>query len=166
MNNEYFMRKALDLAENALASGEFPVGCVVEYKGEIVAAGQRTGTAGRQPNEVDHAELIALRRLAECTLAEGLDRATLFCTLEPCLMCFGAILLSGVGKIVYAYEDAMGGGTQCDLSALPPLYQNRSIAVVPNVLRKESLKLLKAYFSDPRNAYWRGSLLAEYTLSR
>ena len=52
-------------------------------------------------------------------------------------MCFGAILLSGIGKIVYAYEDVMGGGTCCDLTKLTPLYKNRKISIIPNILRKE-----------------------------
>ena len=54
---------------------------------------------------------------------------TIFCTMEPCLMCLGAIMLSGIRKIVYAYEDVMGGGTGCDLSGLKPLYSNNHMSV-------------------------------------
>ncbi len=101
-------------------------------------------------------------------MKKNADRSefTLFCTMEPCLMCFGAILLSGIGKIVYAYEDIMGGGTRCDLTKLPPLYKNRQISIVPNILREESLELFKTFFANPENNYWKGSLLAEYTLSQ
>ena len=81
-------------------------------------------------------------------------------------MCLGALILSGIGTVVYAYEDVMGGGTRCDLKRLTPLYQNHPISIVSNVLRRESLDLFKAYFKDPENAYWRGSLLARYTLDQ
>ncbi len=86
--------------------------------------------------------------------------------MEPCLMCFGAILLSGIGEIVYAYEDVMGGGTKSDLKSLPPLYRDRKISVISGVLRSKSLEIFKAYFSNPSNFYWRGSLLADYTLAQ
>jgi tRNA(adenine34) deaminase len=83
--------------------------------------------------------------------------------MEPCLMCYAALILAGIGKIVYAYEDVMGGGSSCDLSGLKPLYKKSSITVVANVMRTESLKLFQAYFSNPANSYWKNSLLAEYT---
>ena len=84
--------------------------------------------------------------------------------MEPCLMCYSALILAGIGNIVYAYEDVMGGGTGCDLSQLNPLYKNSSVKIVPNILRHESLKLFKDYFVDPANVYLKRSLLAEYTL--
>ncbi|MBU1181693.1 MAG: nucleoside deaminase, partial [Proteobacteria bacterium] len=87
-------------------------------------------------------------------------------TMEPCLMCFGAILLSGIGKIVYAYEDVMGGGTGCGIDSLSPLYKNSPVKIIPGILRKESLEIFKAYFSNPSNSYCKGSLLADYTLSQ
>ena len=86
--------------------------------------------------------------------------------MEPCLMCFGAILIHGIGQVVYAYEDAMGGGTGCTLAKMPVLYRDSKISIVSNVLRKESLALFKAFFSDPKNTYWQNSLLADYTLSQ
>jgi tRNA(adenine34) deaminase len=85
--------------------------------------------------------------------------------MEPCLMCFAAILLSGIRKIVYAYEDIMGGGTTIDLSQLPPLYQTIDCTIVPHILRDRSLSLFKAYFNRSKNDYWRDSLLARYTLN-
>lgn len=164
--HEYFMGKAIEQARHALAKNEFPVGCVIVYEGEIIASGFRNGSADEIPNETDHAEIIAIRRLGKITHHIDRSRASIYSTMEPCLMCFAAILLSGIGEIVYAYEDAMGGGTNLDLSGLSPLYRNRSIRIVPDILRAESLKLFKAFFSNPQNLYWKGSLLAEYTLSR
>jgi len=87
-------------------------------------------------------------------------------TLEPCMMYLGAMILSGISEIVYAYEDIMGGGTNCDLTKLTPLYKDCRISIVPSILRKESLELFKAFFKNPKNSYWRGTLLAGYTLSQ
>ncbi|MFH2046961.1 MAG: nucleoside deaminase [Pseudomonadota bacterium] len=167
-NQEYFMNEALNLAKTALEEGEFPVGCVIVYKDKIIATGKREGTAKSVSNEVDHAEIIALRNLAGMEEFNDINRqeTTIYCTMEPCLMCFAAIMLSGIGKLVYAYEDVMGGGTSCDTQNLSPLYKNSRISIIPDILRKESLEIFKIYFSNPSNIYWQGSLLANYTLSQ
>jgi tRNA(adenine34) deaminase len=164
MDYEYFMKKALNQARNALSAGEFPVGCVVVHENRILTTGARKGTAGNIPNEIDHAEMIALKRLADLEINRDNERIILFTTLEPCLMCLGALILSGISEIVYAYEDVMGGGLSCDLNNLMPLYKNSRISVVPNILRKESLELFQAFFNNSENSYWQGSLLADYTL--
>ena len=166
MDDEYYMRIALDQASQALARGEFPVGCILVCRDEILAAGARVGTAGQNCNEIDHAEMVALRRLSEIADPPDRGRITAFITMEPCLMCYGALLIAGIGRIVYAYEDIMGGGTGCDLSHLNPLYKNSPVEVVPGVLRTASLKMLKIYFADPANHYLKHSLLAEYTLKQ
>ena len=172
MNHERFMKRALEEASMAFHAGEFPVGCVVVYRDEVIAVGSRSGTAGDPAgdfvNEIDHAEVSALKRLSQLEVCAEPGEMTMYVTLEPCLMCFGAILISGVRNIVYAYEDAMGGGTGCNLSAMPPLYKNagKELTIVPGVLREESLKLFKSYFSKPENAYLRDTYLATYTLSQ
>jgi tRNA(adenine34) deaminase len=164
--HSFFMQHALRQAQQALAAGEFPVGCVMVYDQQIIATGRRIGTRLDTPSELDHAEIIALRQLE--SLGGSIDRGqiTLYATLEPCLMCFGALLISGIGTIVYAYEDAMGGGTSCDRSRLPELYRENGIRIISGVNRQESLDLFKAYFSDPDIDYWRGSYLARYTLEQ
>ncbi|MGD9009053.1 MAG: nucleoside deaminase [Desulfobacteraceae bacterium] len=164
-NHSHFMQHALRQAQQALEEGEFPVGCVVVYDQQIIATGRRIGTRLDTPSELEHAEIIALRQLE--SLGGSIDRGqiTFYATLEPCLMCFGALLISGIGTIVYAYEDAMGGGTSCDRSRLPELYRENGIRIISGVNRQESLDLFKAYFSDPDIDYWRGSYLARYTLA-
>mgnify|MGYP001825378729 FL=1 len=166
MNNDYFMQKALELAEEALARGEFPVGCVMVHQGKIVASGARKGTIGDDRNELDHAETVALRRLIDLDAPINHGDVTVFCTMEPCLMCYAALILAGIGQIVYAYEDVMGGGSTCDLSRLKPLYKKSPITVIPDVMRLESLKLFQTYFSNPANCYWKYILLAEYTVAQ
>ena len=108
-----------------------------------------------------HAEVNALR--AAGPRARG---ATAFVTLEPCLMCFGALVISGIGRIVYAYEDAMGGGTRCDCAPLPPLYKENQIEIISGILRSDSLELLKSYFSQTEHTYLKDSFLAAYTLDQ
>lgn len=160
----HWMGVALKEAESALEGGDFPVGCVVVAGGRVVAIGRRCGTADGPGNELDHAEVTALRCLMESGgLPEGVA-ASLYCTMEPCLMCFGAILLSGVSRVVWAYEDAMGGGASCDLSSVGPLYRHAGVEVRGRVLRQESLALFKTFFLNPHNGYWKDSFLERYTL--
>jgi tRNA(adenine34) deaminase len=166
MDYEYFMKKALAEAQAALDAGEFPVGCVMVHDNKTLVSGARKGTTGDYPNEVDHAEMVALQRLFRLDAKINLKEVTAFSTLEPCLMCFGALMISGIGKLVFAYEDAMGGGTGCDRANMPPLYQLNQMTIIPGILRNESLKLLKAFFSETQNAYLRDSILATYTLGQ
>lgn len=166
MDYERYMKKALDQAQKALEAGEFPVGCVLVYQDRIIVSASRAGTAGDAVNEIDHAEMVALRRLID--LKDNIDKSkvTLFCTMEPCLMCLGAIILNDIGAAVYAYEDVMGGATDCNLAELTPLYHSGRISIVPHILRQQSLELFKAYFNNPEHTYWQGSLLAKYTLNQ
>lgn len=161
-----FMAAALALAEQAMDHGEFPVGCVIADDSRVVARGYRTGTTDGSGNEIDHAEINALRQL--CSNCPDIDRAslTVYATMEPCLMCFAAIMLSGIVRVVYAYEDVMGGGTRCDRSTLPGLYRDAQLTVIPGVLRAESLALFKRFFAAPQNHYWAGSELCRYTLNQ
>ncbi|MGD8367089.1 MAG: nucleoside deaminase [Desulfobacterales bacterium] len=160
------MGKALALAEEALFRGEFPVGCVVVKDGTVIASGARTGSIGPDANELDHAEIVALRSLAASGSPPSLGDATIYCTMEPCLMCFGAIVLAGIRRIVYAYEDVMGGGASVDLQRLRPLYRDSETKIVAGVRRTEGLALFRRFFEDPRHVYWQGSLLAQYTLEQ
>ena len=162
----HFMSAALEQAGAALQAGEFPVGCVLVHQYRVVAAGRRQGTAEGGRNETDHAEILALREYYALQNAPSPGEMIAFCTMEPCLMCFGALLIAGVGEIVYAYEDVMGGGTHCDLSRLPALYSDSSVSIVPGIMRDESLALFKTFFQAPENDYWQNSRLAAYTLAQ
>ncbi len=162
------MGLALVSAQRAFDQGEFPVGAVVVSDGRVVAEGHRVGSAGLagRPCEIDHAEIRALRQLAALGRDFDPGRAVIFSTMEPCLMCFAAIVLSGIKEIVYAYEDIMGGGTGCDLESLPVLYKKCAVRVVPGVLRKKSLDLFAEFFQKENNLYWKNSLLEHYTLTQ
>jgi tRNA(adenine34) deaminase len=139
MDYDHFMKKALEEAQAALEAGEFPVGCVMVHNDKTLVSGARKGTTGDYPNEVDHAEMVALRRLFRLDSKINPREVTVFSTLEPCLMCFGN---------------------------MTPLYQSSQMTIIPGILRNESLKLLKTFFSEPENMYLRDSILAAYTLDQ
>jgi tRNA(adenine34) deaminase len=157
----FFMQLALDHAREALVAGEFPVGCVITDGRQALAAGRRRRSSGNMANETDHAEMVALGRLP----CAGRS-LTLYSTLEPCLMCVGAAVLSGVNRIVYAYEDVMGGACDCDLRRLSPLYRRMRVQICAHVRRPDSLALFKSFFGNPDNCYWSDSMLARYTLAQ
>ena len=163
-NDEYFMNFALKEAKEALSAGEFPVGCVMVAGDQVLVSGARKNSFGLNTNELDHAEIVALRKLTTLKEFNDYGQLRVYCTMEPCLMCFAALILAGIRYIAWAYEDIMGGGTKCDLSRLPQLYSQSRITIVPHVRRRESLEIFKSFFSDPNHDYWQKSLLAEYTL--
>ena len=164
-DHEFFMECALTEAENALRRGEFPVGAVMVLNNRIVSRGARKNSKSGG-NELDHAEIVTLRILREKLPEMNLSEVVLYSTMEPCLMCFSALILNGIRTIVYGYEDVMGGGTSLDLSTLPSLYSEMEINVIPGVCRNQSLKIFKQFFLDENNHYWRGSLLARYTIEQ
>ncbi len=160
--DEKFMDMALGMASRALEAGQFPVGCVIAGETGVVSLGSRENSRGEEANEIDHAEMVALRGLAiPINRREGL---TIYSTMEPCLMCYAAIILSRVRRIVYAYEDVMGGGTSTVFNRSAPLYREAGVEIIAGVRRRESLELFARFFADPENDYWRGSLLADYTM--
>jgi tRNA(adenine34) deaminase len=164
MDHEYFMKRALEEATQALKTGEFPVGCVLAYDDRVLVTGSRHNSTPDNYNELDHAEMAALRRLADLGPDVDKEKIVVFSTLEPCLMCYSALIVNGIRNLVYAFEDVMGGGTRLDLASLNPLYSEMKMEISAGVLRKESLALLKAFFSDPRNDYLKGTLLEQHAL--
>ena len=102
------MRRALDLAAEASAAGEVPVGAVVTRRGEILAEARNAMRGSVDPTA--HAEMVAIRRAAEALGTPRLDECELWVSLEPCAMCAGAIALARVGRLYYAADDPKGGG--------------------------------------------------------
>lgn len=168
IDHEKYMRLALLEARQALDNNDFPVGCVMVYDGEVIARGKRLHSQNNshtRNNEVDHAEIIALKNLLDSQREIDLDQVAVYSTMEPCLMCYATLLVNGIKNIVYAYEDVMGGGTDLPLTKLKPLYSSMKISIVSGVLRVESLKLFQEFFGSQHNTYLQDSKLAAYTLS-
>lgn len=168
-NHQRFMEEALNEAKAALSAGEFPVGCVIVHEQKVLARGRRQqsgGNAKQKANEVDHAEILALRDLLDKHPEVPPNKVTVYATLEPCLMCYATLLISGVKNIVYAYEDAMGGGTDLHLDQLKPLYQGMTVSITPHILRDKSLRLFKQFFTNSTSHYLSDTMLANYTLDQ
>jgi len=163
--DEMFMGKALLLAKEALAKGEFPVGCVIVNGGEVIATGGRNNSKGKS-NEVDHAEMLALRSILAGSVEIDLSEVTVYSTMEPCLMCYSTLIVNGVTRFVYGYEDAMGGGTNLPLKGLAPLYRDINVDLTAGVRRQECLGLFKEFFTSNKSMYLSNSYLAEYTLDQ
>lgn len=162
--HEHFMRPALEEASTALGEGEFPVGCVLVEGEQILARARRKNSTGTQANELDHAEVLAVRNLLTTHPAPDCGKITVYSTMQPCLMCYATLLLSGFRRFVWAYEDVMGGGTELPLDRLPGLYAKMRVKEMPHVLRSESLALFQQFFRQ--YDYWRDSPLARYTLAQ
>jgi tRNA(adenine34) deaminase len=120
--DEHFMRQAIELALLAEREGNLPVGAVVTLGDDVVAEG-RSAIWMPKFDATRHAEMEALRNVP-ADLWKSPGKMNLYTTLEPCLMCFGSILLHGIGKVVYGAADSYGGAGSV-LSHLPPFFQER-----------------------------------------
>lgn len=159
------MKLALAEAREALSMGEFPVGCVMVKDQKVVSSGRRDHSKDKS-NEIDHAEINALRKLVERNPEQDLSSVFVYATMEPCLMCFSTLIVNGIRNIVYSYEDVMGGGAGLELSTLKPLYSSMDVSIVSGVLRNKSLEMFQRFFKRPDNNYLNNSLLARYTLEQ
>ncbi len=150
MNTEYeaAMRVALDHAELAASSGDVPVGAVVVYKNEFIAARHNEREALNDPTA--HAEVLALRDAAAALGTWHLDECTLVVTLEPCIMCAGAVINSRVHTLVFGAADLKGGATSSLYNVCADPRLNHNPVVVNGVLQLESAELLKNFFEPKR----------------
>ncbi len=142
------MALAMDLAREAAAAGEVPVGAVVIVDGEVVASRRNEREASSDPSA--HAELLALRDACGSVGDWRIPGATVVVTLEPCPMCAGALLAARVGRVVYGAADPRAGacGTLYNLADDPRL--NHRFELVAGVGAEESGELLKSFFSQHR----------------
>ncbi len=143
-----FMREALKEAKKALAKGEVPIGAVLAAGGKVVSRGRNERETKHDPSA--HAELIAIRKASRKLGSWRLSGATLYVTLEPCLMCMGAIVLARVERLVFGAFDPKAGavGSLYDISKDKRL--NHRVEVTTGVLGEEAAVLLRDFFSDLR----------------
>jgi tRNA(adenine34) deaminase len=142
------MRAALAEAELAAGANEIPVGAVVMANGETIANGHNRSITDNDPSA--HAEIIALRNAALAQSNYRLSGATLYVTLEPCVMCVGAIVQARIERLVFgAYDDKAGAlGSATDLSDSRAL--NHRVEINGGLLAEESATLLKNFFRSRR----------------
>lgn len=147
-NHEYWMQKAIVEAGKAQAKDEVPIGCVIVRAGQVIARGHNLRESAQDPSA--HAELVAIRKAARKLGSWRLLETTLYVTLEPCLMCMGAIILARIPTVVFGCFDPKGGaaGSLYDLSHDSRL--NHSVEIVSPILEKECSTLLSSFFSGLR----------------
>jgi tRNA(adenine34) deaminase len=148
--DEHFMRRALGLARAAARRGEVPVGAVVVL-GDRAVAGAGNGTIGRR-DPTAHAEVLALRRAARKTRNHRLTGATLYVTLEPCLMCCGAAVHARVGRLVFGATDTRVGAISSQFDRGGPAGLNHRFAVAGGVGAAASAGMLRGFFRARRGA--------------
>lgn len=146
-DHEPFMRLALAQAAQAREAGEVPVGAILVLDGVVVGRGYNQPIASSDPTA--HAEILALREAARATGNYRLPGATLYVTVEPCLMCVGAVVHGRVGTVVYGAPDPKGGALRSllDPNALP---LNHRFEVVEGVLADDCRHLLQDFFRERR----------------
>jgi tRNA(adenine34) deaminase len=146
--DEQFMREALSLAARGAARGEVPVGAVVVIGGAIVGRGWNCPIESHDPTA--HAEIIALREAAAAAGNYRLVGATLYCTLEPCVMCAGALVAARVERLVFGTRDLRFGGVRSKFRIADSGTLNHTVEVVEGVLAVECVELLRGFFGERR----------------
>jgi len=149
MSHEDFMRRALAEAHRAREAGEVPVGAVVVSDGLVVGKGFNRPIGAQDPTA--HAEIVALGAAGQALENYRLSGATLYVTVEPCLMCVGAIVHARIATVVYGVTDPKGGAVRSllDVSSLP---LNHRFEVVEGVLAEECRELLQGFFREKRGS--------------
>ena len=150
MNTEYetAMRVALDHADLAATAGDVPVGAVVLHKNEIIAARHNEREALNDPTA--HAEVLALRDAAAKLGTWHLDECTLVVTLEPCIMCAGALINARIHTLVFGAADLKGGATASLYNVCADPRLNHSVNVRSGVNAQEAEEQLKKFFQTKR----------------
>lgn len=146
--DEYWMRRALALAGEAAANGEVPVGAVLVRDGELMATGSNQPIAGHDATA--HAEIVALRRACESQRNYRLPGTTLYVTIEPCTMCYGAMVHARVARLVYGAPEPRAGVCESRLHLPEQDFYNHRIEVTAGVLRDECSRQLKEFFAGRR----------------
>jgi tRNA(adenine34) deaminase len=142
------MREAIALARAAEAAGEAPVGAVVELGGEIAGRGANSPIARHDPTA--HAEILALREAAARIANYRLENATLYCTLEPCVMCAGALVAARIKRLVFGARDLRFGGVRGKFQIADSDLLNHKVEIVEGVLAVECVELLRRFFEAKR----------------
>jgi tRNA(adenine34) deaminase len=146
--DEQFMSAALELARRAGDAGEVPVGAVAVRDGRTVGAGSNSPISQNDPTA--HAEMLALREAARTLGNYRLEDVTLYVTLEPCVMCAGALVQARVRRLVFGTRDLRFGGVRGKFRLADSELLNHRVEVVEGILAAECLELLQEFFREKR----------------
>ena len=142
------MREALELARQAAAAGEVPVGAVVVVQDRVAGRGANSPIARHDPTA--HAEMLALREAALGAGNYRLEAATLYATLEPCVMCAGALIAARVKRLVFGTRDLRFGGVRSKFRIADSELLNHRVEIVEGVLATDCVELLQSFFEARR----------------
>ena len=145
MNDEYFMQQALKEAAQAMDEGEIPIGAVVVINDKVIARGHNMSERLNDPTA--HAEMIALTSAFNFLGSKYLDEATLYVTIEPCLMCAGALYWGKVKRIVWGADDEKNGHLRVTGTTWP---FHPKTEVMRGVLKEECAALMQTFFRSKR----------------
>ena len=148
MTDEFYMKEALALATRAEAQGEVPVGAVLVVGGAIAGRGHNSPLSRRDPTA--HAEILALREAAVAAGNYRLEEATLYVTLEPCVMCAGALVAARVRRLVFGARDLRFGGVRSKFRIADSELLNHRLEITEGVLGAECTELLQRFFQTKR----------------
>lgn len=146
--DEIFMRRALELAREGAAAGEVPVGAVLVLDNQIIGEGFNAPISGHDPSA--HAEIQALRKGAATIGNYRLLNSTLYVTLEPCMMCAGAMVHARIQRLVYAATDPKAGVIKSKMQLLEQPFLNHRVSYEGGVLERECGSLLTDFFRSRR----------------
>jgi tRNA(adenine34) deaminase len=144
----YFMNLALKEAKKAQLIDEVPIGCVVTKDNKVIAKGHNMRESKKDP--LGHAEIVAIKKASKKLDSWRLEGCNIYITIEPCLMCTGAIIQSRISKIIYGADDLKGGAIKSSLNALDAKNINHHPEVISGVLKDECSEIIKNYFKAKR----------------
>jgi tRNA(adenine34) deaminase len=142
------MRLALDLAREAERAGEVPVGAVVVTDGRVVGQGRNSPIERNDPTA--HAEILALREASAALKNYRLAGATIYATIEPCVMCAGAIVAARVSRLIFGARDLRFGGVRSKFRIADAETLNHRVEIVEGVLGAECAELMRQFFASRR----------------
>lgn len=148
MNDEPYMKMALELAREAANAGEVPVGAVVVVGGNVIGRGRNSPISTSDPTA--HAEILALREAAAAMGNYRLEGATIYSTIEPCVMCAGALVAARVSRLVFGARDLRFGGVRSKFQIADAAILNHRVEIAEGVLGAECAELIRDFFAERR----------------
>ncbi|MEQ1886529.1 MAG: tRNA adenosine(34) deaminase TadA [Bryobacteraceae bacterium] len=146
--HEKFMQLAVELAREAEAFGEVPVGAVIVLDSEIIGRGRNSPISMSDPTA--HAEILALREAGRTIGNYRLEGATIYATLEPCVMCAGALVAARVASVIFGTRDLRFGGVRSKFHLADTDVLNHRVAITEGILGAECAQLMQDFFSKRR----------------
>ena len=145
-----YMKEALKEAKKAELIDEVPIGCVIVKDDKIIARGHNQRETNQSP--IGHAEIIAINKASKKLKSWRLEGCDIYVTLEPCIMCSGAIIQSRISKVYYGAFDPKGGALGSSINALEAKNINHHPEVIAGVLKEECSSIITNYFKAKRQS--------------